>query len=268
MPRRLASIAVTGLALALSAPAAALAQGEPVGGVLIGTNPDGLTSAGSVSCTGQCIAVNTGIGGQVVANTNISGTITRWQAVFNGPGVAEFTVLTPVSGTPGAYTVDNSQQFQVTAAGYATFNTSQPIQDGDVIGYTVNGSAAAPLAYATVPQGGVATLTPAAGSGAVPTWTVTPYASGSAIMMQALVSGATETPTALGCKVPRVIGMSVSKARRALKKAGCTLGAIKTKRVRGRTSRPRIVSQSLRPGTQTTTETGTQIAVVVANTRR
>jgi hypothetical protein len=266
--RRLASVAVAGLVLALAAPAGALAQGEPVGGVLIGTNSDGLSPAGSVSCSVQCIAVNTGIGGQVETNTDLTGTITRWQAVFSGPGVAEFTVLTPVSGTPGAYTVSNTQQFQVAAAGYATFSASQPIQPGDVIGYTVNAGAAAPLAYATVPQGGVATLTPAAGSGSVPTWTVTPYASGSALMMQALVSNATETPTALGCKVPRVIGKTVSQARRALKKAGCTLGAIKTKRVRGKTSRPRVVSQSLKPGTQTTTETGTQIAVVVANTRR
>jgi beta-lactam-binding protein with PASTA domain len=49
------------------------------------------------------------------------------------------------------------------------------------------------------------------------------------------------------CRVPRVIGLALGRARTRIRRANCTVGRIRRARVR-RTLRGRVIGQSPHPG--------------------
>ena len=71
-------------------------------------------------------------------------------------------------------------------------------------------------------------------------------------------------PAVRACRVPRVVGMRLVRARVAIRRSECTVGRVRT--VRSRAARGRVVRQSPRAGTKLAL--GGKVALVVSRGRR
>ncbi len=149
------------------------------------------------------------------------GTITSWSTSAFQTGAAALKIWAPTSNPQQFTPVAESSSETVTGDNTLhKFKTSIPVQKGDVLGMAITGTGISCFYFAPYAlPGDIAAYTfgdPTSG-----TATFTDYAPPSRVNVSAKF--------APDCIVPKLKGKSLSKAKKALKKANCTLGKVTKK---------------------------------------
>jgi hypothetical protein len=186
---RFSSILLTAALTAAAFAAPAGAQ-QPLAVGTYGATTLDVPVAGTTAC-GNCYvtpyAISLGEQGLTVTET---GMITTWSVVAGGPGSVALSVLHPVPGQPGVYTISNTSPSESVAAGTSaqTFSTSQPVLAGDTLAVFATGGAG--VGFQALPLNGIASYVPPAAGSSLPAFSVTPLMSDALLLFNATVTPA------------------------------------------------------------------------------
>jgi hypothetical protein len=216
-----------GIALGLAATSPAVATTVEIG------SPPGIPfTATAVGGGGNVSFANTGVIGGPTATSPFAGTLISWRFSGGSGGPFRLRVIRP--NADGTFTGAGSSPpvTPTSTASTPAFPTSLPVLSGDLIGFD--------------PTNGLDTMglsTGMAGSGLV-TWS------------PRLADGQTRVPSGpvfngefiysailRYCRVPKMLGATLKKAKRALRQLDCTIGKVKVKG-KGKGGKPRVTKQS------------------------